>query len=433
MGRPAFVRFLNEEPGDLERGVTWNGARATWRDLVDAGRRRAACVRRQHAYLVDPTRGLDAIAAFFAVATVPDTVLVWAAPSTLDLPRTELAPALYGIAMPTDEPIERPLWGVCTSGSSGASKVAVGHADGLELVALQYDRAIYQPTFPGGAPRTIATCLPLQFSAAFFMTLLPSLYLCRDLVVFAPHDWRPVTDLAASGDLVLLGVPALTAAAALGMAEPVDMSRAAFFLGAGHLSAQRVRTIRGAFTGVALANLYGTAETGAIAVDRDPGHNEHVGFPVPGKSVWINRPDSDGVGAVAVAGPDCCTHLWRPGEPPQPNRSFVASTDYGHFDADGHLCLDGRMDGGEKLFGITIYPRAVERHLLRLDGVADARVRVDRDGEGLEHLSATVVGTVSEADVRAHCASLADTERPSRIECIPETEAVAAYSAHGKL
>ncbi len=436
MGRPAFVRFLNDGPGSLgpETGVYWGGDFVSWQDLRERGRQRAPLVREQHAYVVDPTAGIEALASFFAVASVPDTFLVWAEVSTLGLVYRQLAAGLYQVPMPFADPLERPLWGVCTSGTSGAgAKVAVACADLLELVALHYDHAIYQPTFADGSPPVLSTCLPLQFSAAVGMVVLQSLYLRRDLVIFPPHDWRPVAELAGRTNLTVLAVPAVAAAAALGASERTDMSRAAFFLGGGHLGVHRVGMIRDCFRNISLINLYGTAETGATSIDRDPVGDAHVGRPIPGKAVWLHRPDNHGVGAVAAAGPDCVKYIWRPGQNVQPTGDFVAGTDYGHFDASGHLYLDGRIDNGEKLSGITIYPRAIERHLLRLEGVADAHVRVVRDPNGLERLAATVIGRCGEQLVRAHCAELPESERPSQIECVAEEAALSRYSAHGKL
>ena len=78
-------------------------------------------------------------------------------------------------------------------------------------------------------------------------------------------------------------------------------------------------------------------------------------------------------------------------------------------------------------------PAASRRHLLALDGVADARVLVRRGASGLEHLSARVVGRVTAAQVREHCAELPEIERPTRVECIAEVDALAAYSPNGKL
>lgn len=420
MGRPAFTRFL--APGG-NRGVHWGTEFASWDALLRTGRDRARLVEPGGAYAVDPAGGLDAIASLLAVATVPDTVLVWAA----GMGGRPVVPGMSAVDCPVSA--DRPLWAVATSGSSGAPKLAVGHADNWELIALHYERAM----FPDGLPPVVATCLPLQFSAAFFMALLPSLLLRRDLVVFPAQDWEPLWRASARDAVFALGVPALAAAACLGMTAPVDLRRTRLFLGGGHLSATRVELIRSRFDGVELANLYGTAETGAIAVDHDPGHNRHVGPPIPGKAVWLADPDARGVGAVAVAGPDCCHHVWRPGAAATPNPGYVTGTDYARFDADGNLCLEGRVDGGEKLRGVLVYPRAIERHLLALDGVADARVLVERPENGLERLVARVVGRVDEAGVRAHCAALPEAERPTRVQCVPESAALAAYSANGKL
>jgi len=426
MGRPAFQRFLTAPP--TATGVRWGGEYVTWAELAA---NRCEQVRPGGAYVVDPTAGLACLAALFAVASVPDTTLLWATVNAVGGTRRELAPGLHEIDSPFATPTDRPLWGVATSGSSGVAKLAIGHADTWELVALHYERAMFQPAFAEHTPTTLATCLPLQFSAAFLMTVLPSLFLRRDLVIFPPHDWSAVTQ--SRGDTFVLSVPAVTAAACVGTPAPVDMGHVALFLGGGHVTKARVDLIRERFRGVSLANLYGTAETGAIAVDPDPGHNQHVGPPIAGKTVWISDPDAQGIGRIAVAGLDCCHHLWRPGEPPRATGGHVASTDYGRFDAVGNLCLEGRVDGGEKLRGVLIYPRAIERHLLRLPGVADARVLVERTDSGLERLVARVVGDVDPAAVREHCRDLAEIHRPGVVDVVSEQAAGAVYNANGKL
>ncbi|MGH8919842.1 MAG: AMP-binding protein, partial [Actinomycetes bacterium] len=379
---------------------------------------------------------LAAIAALLAVATVPDTTLLWAPVTALGVAHRRLAPGLYEVDRPVPGETDRPLWGVCTSGTSGAAKVAIGYADQWELIALHYRAAVLdrKGTDNGdGEPPVLATCLPLQFSAAFFMTVLPSLYLRRDLLVFPAEDWSPVISLARERDVFVLSVPALAAAVCLGMPGPVDMRRATLVLGGGHVDVERVRSIRERFVGVSIANIYGTAETGAIALNYEPGHNEHIGHPIPGKAVWLRDVDAQGVGTLATAGPDCCRYTWRPGTDPIPNAGHVAGTDYARFDDAGRLCLEGRIDDGEKLCGVLVYPRSIERHLLALDGVSDARVLVHRGASGLEHLVARVVGSVTQAQVREHCGALPETERPTRVECIPEAAALAAYSANGKL
>ncbi|MFI5931972.1 AMP-binding protein [Actinoplanes sp. NPDC051494] len=425
MGRPAFQRFLTTAPATT--GVRWGTASASWADLAA---NRCDDVHPGGAYLIDPSAGLDCLAALFAVAAVPDTTLLWAAPGTTGGTTRPLAPGLYATEAPVTGD-DRPLWAVATSGSSGAAKLAIGHADTWELTALHYDSAMLRPAFDGRTPATLATCLPLQFSAAFFMTVLPSLFLRRDLVVFAPHDWSAIA--ATRGDTFVLSVPAVTAAACIGTTAPLDLDHVALFLGGGHITATRLDLIRERFRGVSVSNLYGTAETGAIAVDPDPGHNRHLGRPIPGKAVWIREPDADGIGRVTAAGPDCCAYVWRPGEPARPTGGSVSGTDYGRFDTDGNLCLEGRVDGGEKLRGVLVYPRTVERHLLRLPGVADARVLVERTDAGMERLVARIVGDVDPGAVREHCTALTETHRPAVVDVVSEQAAGAVYSANGKL
>ncbi|MBN3932622.1 AMP-binding protein [Streptomyces verrucosisporus] len=441
MGRTPFSRFLTpavsgSTASGRDPGVYWGAEFASWDDLLSEGRRRAALLRCGTTYAVNPEGGpMASLASLLAVASVPDTTLLWASPKRLGLTVRESAPEVFevtgGASLPASS--DRPLWGICTSGSTGTPKVAIGHADEWELIALHSEAAMYQDAIGGRPPTALATCLPLGFSAAFFMSVLPALFFRRDLLIFPPHDWRPLTGLAQRHRVAALGVPALAAAACINAIEPAAMDSVALFLGGGHLSGERVRLIREHFTGIRVSNLYGTAETGAIALDHDPGHNEHVGFPIAGKSVWIRNPDERGTGEVCVTGPGCAQYQWRPGQAPTPTAGLVSGTDYGRFDSAGHLCLEGRPDGGEKLAGVLVYPRAVERHLLTLDGVSDARVTVEHPSSGLEHLAATVVGEVDPPAVEEHCTQLPEHQRPSRIRYVSEGEAASVYTAHGKL
>lgn len=436
MGRPLFTGFLSERgnPG-AEPGLRWDGEFESWDRLLGRGRERAELVEPNRGYVVDPTSRHEGIASFFAVATVPDTFLLWAEPSAELGELTELAPGLHEIGAPgLPASLDRPLWGRMTSGSSGSPTVPVGPADTLGGVALRYDAAVFRPTFDDvDDVGTLATCLPLQFSAAFYMALLPALFLRRDLLVFSPHDWTPLYERAQEDHVVCQSVPSVTEAGSLGFPEPVDMSTVELLLGAGYITHERVRRIRSRFRDVGISNIYGTAETGAISVDRDPGHGAHVGRPVPGKPVWIREADDDGVGVVATAGPDCRTMYWTPEGGLEEAGQVVADTDYGHFDDDGNLYLDGRIDAGEKLHGVMVYPRTVERHILKLDGVIDVRVEVQRESSGPARLSARVVGSVDAEAVKSHCRELSRVERPTRIECIDESNVQEAYSAHGKL
>jgi acyl-coenzyme A synthetase/AMP-(fatty) acid ligase len=436
MGRSLFNNFLVDpsKSGGRKRGLHWHNDFVAWDALLARGRERARLVRPQGWYLVDPTQGIEGFISFFAVATVPDALLLWALPSPTFGTLHPLAPGLYQLEQTGQEPMDRPLWGILTSGTSATPKIPVGYADTLELVALHYESSVFQRLFehPSGTT-THATCLPLQFSASFFMTVLPAIFFQRDLLVFPPHDWRLLCAAAQREQVVCQSVPSVTTAGSLSIPEAIDMSNAALLLGAGYITRERVRAIRQRFREVVLLNIYGTAETGAISIDAQPGHSTHVGFPIPGKPVWLQNKNVEGVGIVATTGPDCRMFYWAPGSALQPAGAVVASTDYGHFDDAGHLYLDGRVDEGEKLHGIMVYPRVIERHILQLEGVVDVRVRISIEKSGREHLTARVIGGIQENAIREHCLALDEYQRPALIECISECEAERAYTAHGKL
>ncbi len=435
MGRAAFTSFLTDhlEPSQsfANTGIQQGPEFLTWTEILAAAKVRAKSVEAKSCYLVSPTKGIDSVISLLAVATVPDTMLIWHDPAEYQLENKPITDTLSRISYPLTQELARPLWGVATSGSSGTPKIAIGYADSWEIIVLHYTAAIFRPAFGGNIPERFATCLPLKFSAAFFMTLLPALFLQRDLVLFDHHDWTAVS--SADQNTCILAVPAIAAAACLGMSSALPFQKSVLFLGAGHISVERLALIRRQLQGVDIRNLYGTAETGALSIDPSPGHNLHVGRPIAGKSIWINEPDSSGIGAITAAGPDCCHYIWQPGHPPQPSGAQVSGTDYGSFNAEGQLSLAGRVDGGEKLGGILVYPKIIERHLMLLPGVSDAKVYVKRMTSGLEHLAAKTIGTATEDMVRNHCLDLPVSSRPSRFECIAEKDAATAYSSHGKM
>jgi acyl-CoA synthetase (AMP-forming)/AMP-acid ligase II len=260
--------------------------------------------------------------------------------------------------------------------------------------------------------------------------IVPALFLARDLVVFDNHRWDALPALAARERVACLSVPALVAAATASTPAPVDMRHAALVFTAGYLSRARGDRLAHKFRDVIMLGSYGASETGVMTLDRAPGASLHVGRPLAGKPIWIVDADVSGVGKVATTGPDCREMYW-PGEPRLRDADgFVASTDYGHFDAEGNLYLDGRLDQGEKLHGVLVYPRQIERHIFLVPGVEDVRVRRVDHG-GLERLEARVVGSASPDAVREHCRSLPEAARPALVECV--AEGVEAYSARGKL
>jgi acyl-coenzyme A synthetase/AMP-(fatty) acid ligase len=199
---------------------------------------------------------------------------------------------------------------------------------------------------------------------------------------------------------------------------------------AGYLTRGRIRGLQERLPEAVLMSSYGASETGVMTLDTAPTGDLHVGKPLFGKPVWLTGAGDDGVGKVTTTGSDC-REFYLDGSHIRQIDGTVAMTDLGHFDAQGHLFLDGRLDAGEKLRGVTIYPRRIERHLLELSGLDDAKVQIV-SGANLEpdRLVATVVGVIDEEVAREHCRSLPDFLRPTHyLVRTPE----ASYSSRGKL
>jgi acyl-coenzyme A synthetase/AMP-(fatty) acid ligase len=434
VGSQLFKEFIGDCKQKSDPGFYINGRFASWNQLLKQGLELAKRLKPGQSYLVDASDPFAGFAAFFAVANTLDTFLVWSKDESVVAQKEKVAQGLYELSdVLGDFQLNRPMWAIATSGSSGIPKYPVGFADTLGVAALHYDTAIFQKMLPDHAKHIAhATCLPLQFSATFFMAVLPSIMMQRDLLWFSPHDWKPFCEFSRTRSVVCQSVPAITSAGLHSISDSYDLSDSALILGAGYITDERIRFIRKKFQGIQVANIYGTAETGAISLDLTPGHSAHVGQPIVGKPVWIEQADADGCGLIATSGLDCRTHQWVGFEKLEYIGNIVSSTDHGHFDQDGNLCLDGRVDVGEKLHGLTVYPRVIERHILSLQGVCDVRVLIKREGLK-EQLYAKVIGEVSDEELREHCQPLEKLYRPSVFECFSEKQSKKVYSSHGKL
>jgi len=358
--------------------------------------------------------------------------LIWAKASDVALETTPIAPGLLMCSNLQARAGTRPMYSTLTSGSAGAPKMAFAFGDALELVALQYDHGLYRLAFPEGRQvRTLATCLPLAYAATFMMVVVPALMLGYSLVAFPPDRWSTLFAEVKRGPLACLTVPSLLTAAAVSSVEPLNMSNLALFATAGYLSRSRIDMATRVFRNARLLTSYGASETGVMTLDATPdGQHFHVGRPITGKAVWIVDADGSGVGKIATTGPDC-REFYR-GIPGflRDHEGVVVATDYGRFDPDGNLYLEGRIDGGTKLHGITVYTRTLERHVLRMAGVVDVRASIVNTAT-VDRLELQVLGSVGADQVREFCQEMPEIYRPAIIRC--DGEGIDQYSDRGKL
>jgi acyl-CoA synthetase (AMP-forming)/AMP-acid ligase II len=184
--------------------------------------------------------------------------------------------------------------------------------------------------------------------------------------------------------------------------------------------------------GLRVLQLYGTSETGALAIESPgvPVQTGVAGHPI--RSVEIRILDEHGhglgpgcTGEVAVRGPGVMTGYV--GEPDL-NREvfldgFFRTGDLGKLDPSGVLILSGRCQAILHVGGIKVDPAEIEEVLLEMPEVRDCvvhGVHDERQGEIVAAVIAVRPGcALGRQAVVAHCRQrLAEFKIPRRIELV---------------
>lgn len=115
---------------------------------------------------------------------------------------------------------------------------------------------------------------------------------------------------------------------------------------------------------------YGLTETSPGVTFTPPGKAkfESVGPPLPGVHVRIMEPNAEGIGEIAVQGPNVMAGYFK--DPEGTAQSFrdgwFLSGDLGYLDAEGYLYITGRAKEVIVLStGKNIYPEEIEAHFLK--------------------------------------------------------------------
>jgi acyl-CoA synthetase (AMP-forming)/AMP-acid ligase II len=184
--------------------------------------------------------------------------------------------------------------------------------------------------------------------------------------------------------------------------------------------------------GLHVRQLYGTSETGAIAIESPgvPVETGTAGHPV--RSVEIRILDEHGqclgpgcTGEIAVRGPGVMTGYI---DEPDLNRDlfldgFFRTGDLGRLDPSGVLILSGRSKAILNIGGIKVDPVEIEDVLLEMPEVRDCAVHGvhdERQGEIVAAIIAVRPGcALSRQAVVAHCRErLAEFKIPRQLELV---------------
>lgn len=151
--------------------------------------------------------------------------------------------------------------------------------------------------------------------------------------------------------------------------------------------------------GFTLTEGYGLTETSPVAcfnpLDRmRPGS---VGIPLPGVEVKVANPDADGVGEIAIRGPNVMKGYYKnPAATAEVMQTgWFLSGDLGFLDADGYLTITGRVKEVIVLSsGKNIYPEEVEEPYLKSPYIKEVCLvsqTAERGGAEVEGLLALVL------------------------------------------
>lgn len=153
-----------------------------------------------------------------------------------------------------------------------------------------------------------------------------------------------------------------------------------------------------------------------------------VGLPIEDVAIGIFNDDGQmlpvgEIGEVAIAGPNVMMGYYRKKEASEEvlKGEWFLTGDLGYLDSDGYLYIAGRKKELIIRGGQNIYPREIEKVLLRMASVADAAVLGVPDKYMGERVKAVVVrkpgAALSEDEVKTYCLEhLAEYKVPRLVE-----------------
>jgi acyl-coenzyme A synthetase/AMP-(fatty) acid ligase len=224
------------------------------------------------------------------------------------------------------------------------------------------------------------TCIPLSHSYAIGNVVIPLLWQGTRVALqplFNPAQF--VREVADSGATVFPGVPFMfERIKLLGAIDRLPKSLRLLITAGARIDAGTVSWFR-RHLDRKLHSFYGSSETGGIAYDESEDVSEplHVGRAMPETTITIWRSEhGPSAGRIFVEGNAVASrYADADGDSVEAfsDGGFLAD-DLGYLDDAGRLVLTGRVSALVNVAGRKVDPAEVERRLLELPGIAEARV-----------------------------------------------------------
>ena len=267
------------------------------------------------------------------------------------------------------------------------------------------------------------TCIPLSHSYAIGNVVMPLLW--QGTPVALRQSFNPahlVRDVADSGATVFPGVPFMFER--IKSFEPIDqlpVSLRLLITAGARIDADTVSWFR-RHLDRKVHSFYGSSETGGIAYDdsEDVSDPLHVGRAMPETTIAIRQSEPGAAaGRVFVEGNAVASgYAHAEGDPISAfsDGGFITG-DLGYLDGTGRLVLTGRVSLLVNVAGRKVDPAEVERRLLEVPGIADARVlgmSCDTRGQQVVAFVVRTDATLTPLAIRQRCAETLSTHKIPR-------------------
>jgi acyl-CoA synthetase (AMP-forming)/AMP-acid ligase II len=267
------------------------------------------------------------------------------------------------------------------------------------------------------------TCIPLSHSYAIGNVVMPLLWQGTPVALrqsFSPAQF--VRDVADSGSTVFPGVPFMfDRIRGLEGLEQLPAALRLLITAGARIDPGTVSWFRRHFGKV--HSFYGSSETGGIAYDdsEDVSDPVHVGRALPETAITIRQSDpGSSMGRIFVEGNAVASGYAHTDEGDAVSvfsgHGFLTG-DLGHLDGAGRLVLTGRASPLVNVAGRKVNPAEVERRLLELPGIADARVlgmACDTRGQQVVAFLVRTDAALTPLAIRQRCAETLSTHKIPR-------------------